>query len=496
MEISQMITPESQTRGHVQHLQALLDLSGEGIWGLDLDGRCTFVNRRAVSTFGFASEEMVGSDMHGLVHHHYPDGRHYPASECPLQEVLQKNKVVRQLTDTMFRKDGTSFLAELSAQPVTVEGQVVGVVVTFRELTEMKRQEEELRRACELAKRQSAELDAVIENMPYEVYIASADAKVRSNRRARAMSGEGFPSELKTLNLAQAGEPSTETVRTQGRWVCSVAAPILLNGEILGGVAVNTDVTQTRLQDDALRKLEKLAAVGQLASSIAHEINNPLESITNLLYLIRHSRSMEDVQEYATIAQTELSRVAEITLQTLRFHRQHSSPVEVDVSEMVSMLMTLYTGRIMVKNINAEMKLVAAPRVLALEGEIRQVVNNLMRNALDAMSSGGRLFIRLHPEHDRKNGRMGVRITVADTGDGISPEIEARLFEPFQTTKELTGTGLGLWVSKGIVEKHGGRIRIKTRRGVGHGTVFAVWLPVDGDSIRLFTQIDGNARAG
>jgi PAS domain S-box-containing protein len=474
-----MTMPGSQTQGHMQQWQALLDLSGEGIWGLDLEGKCTFVNRRAVSTFGFASEEIVGSNMHGLVHHHYPDGRHYPASECPLHDVLQKNKVVRQLTDTMFRKDGTSFLAEMSAQRVTVEGRVVGVVVTFRELTDMKRQEEDLRRAYELAERQSAELDAVIESMPYEVYIASLDAKVRSNRHARAMSGEGFPSELKTLNLALAGEPSTETVRTEGRWIRSVAAPILLNGKILGGVAVNTDVTQTRLQDDALRKLEKLAAVGQLASSIAHEINNPLESITNLLYLIRHSESMEDVQGYAGTAQAELSRVTEITLQTLRFHRHHSNPVEVDMAEMLSMLMTLYTGRIMVRNISAEMKLVAAPRVLVLEGEIRQVVNNLVRNALDAMSPGGRLVIRLHPEHDRKNGCRGVRLTVADTGEGISSEIEAHLFEPFQTTKELTGTGLGLWVSKGIVEKHGGRIRMRTRRGVGHGTVFTVWLPVD-----------------
>jgi signal transduction histidine kinase len=167
-------------------------------------------------------------------------------------------------------------------------------------------------------------------------------------------------------------------------------------------------------------------------------------------------------------------------LQTLRFHRQHSTPVEVDMAETLSMLMTLYTGRMMVRNIGAEMKLVASPRVLAFEGEIRQVVNNLVRNALDAMSSGGRLIIRLHPEQDRKNGRTGVRLTVADTGEGISPKIEGHLFEPFQTTKELTGTGLGLWVSKGIIEKHGGRIRIRTRRGAGHGTVFAVWLPVEG----------------
>jgi signal transduction histidine kinase len=121
-----------------------------------------------------------------------------------------------------------------------------------------------------------------------------------------------------------------------------------------------------------------------------------------------------------------------------------------------------------------------APQVLSLEGEIRQVVNNLVRNALDAMSYGGRLLVRLHPQQDWHTGAKGVRLTVADTGEGIGPEMKAHLYEPFQTTKEMTGTGLGLWVSKGIVEKHGGHIRTRTRRGEGHGTVFAVWLPVEG----------------
>jgi signal transduction histidine kinase len=246
-------------------------------------------------------------------------------------------------------------------------------------------------------------------------------------------------------------------------------------------VAVNTDVTQAKMQDEALRRSEKLAAVGQLASSIAHEINNPLESITNLLYLIRHSNSMEDVQNYTAMAQGELARVTEITLQTLRFNRQHSKPVEVDMAELLRTVMALYAGRILVRRIWADMKLVPAPRVLSLEGEIRQVVNNLVRNALDAMSSGGRLLVRLHPQRDWRTGAKGVRLTVADSGEGISPEMKAHLFAPFQTTKETTGTGLGLWVSKGIVAKHGGHILTRTRSGDKHGTVFSVWLPLRGD---------------
>jgi PAS domain S-box-containing protein len=251
MGINRMAVPGLQREEQMRHWQALLDSAGEGIWGLDREGNCTFVNRTAVNTFGFASEELVGSNMHQLVHHHYPDGRHYPDEDCPLSDVVRKNNSFSQMIDTMFRKDGSSFVAELSAQPVTVEGEVMGVVVTFRELTEIKKQQEDLRTARDLVERQTAELDAVIEGVPHAVYIAMLDAKMKSNSRARAMSGEEFPSELNTMNRALAGESSTETVRTADRWIRSVAEPIRLKEKILGGVAVNTDVTQARLQDEA-----------------------------------------------------------------------------------------------------------------------------------------------------------------------------------------------------------------------------------------------------
>lgn len=344
---------------------------------------------------------------------------------------------------------------------------------------------DKLREACELAEQRTAELDAVIESVSDGIYIVTSDGKVRSNRQARKMSGDNFPSEIKTLERALAGESTTEVVRTHDHWIRSVASPILQDHKVIGGVAVNTDVTEIRLRDEALRKSEKLAAVGQLASSIAHEINNPLEAITNLLYLVRQSGSMEEIQEYAKLAQDELARVTEITLQTLRFHRQQSKPVQVDMADLLNTVMALYTGRLLVRDVDIDMKLIASPPVLCLEGEIRQVINNLVRNALDAMSNGGRLLIRLHPQHDWRNRQDGVRITVADTGEGIAPGIAAHLFEPFQTTKELSGTGLGLWVSKGIAEKHGGSIRTRTRRGAGHGTVFTVWLPVAGINLAV-----------
>ncbi|MDW5266740.1 MULTISPECIES: ATP-binding protein [Acidobacteriaceae] len=472
------ITSEDQRQ--MRQWQAVLDSAGEGIWGLDLEGRCTFVNRMATKIMGFESEELLGGDIHELVHHHDSEAGRFPVGECPIYDALRRNTPLSNLSDTMFRKDGSTFVVEMSAHPVSVEGEVLGIVVTFSDVTSSRQQEEDLRKARELAEQRTAELNAVIESMPHGVYIATPDGKMRTNRWARTMSGERFPAELKTLEGALAGEASTETVRTPGRWIQSVAAPVLQGGKITGGVAVNTDVTQARLQDEALRKSEKLAAVGQLASSIAHEINNPLESITNLLYLVQKSDSMEEMKEYALIAQQELARVTEITLQTLRFHRQQSKPVQVDLADLLRTVMTLYTGRLLVRRLSVEIKLADSPPVLCLEGEIRQVFNNLLRNALDAMSEGGRLLVRLHRQTNWVSGQKGMRLTVADTGEGISPEMVQHLFEPFQTTKELMGTGLGLWVSKGIVEKHNGHIRARTRRGESHSTVFTVWLPVDG----------------
>ncbi len=266
--------------------------------------------------------------------------------------------------------------------------------------------------------------------------------------------------------------------------------PVVVDG-VQQGVAVTLREAGSMFAEErALWKLEKLASIGQLASSIAHEINNPLESITNLLYLIQHANEMDEVRQYAGLAQDELQRVTEITLQTLRFHRQHTRPVEVDMTELLSSVMALYTGRLLVRDVAIDLKLKAAPKIVCLEGEVRQVINNLVRNALDAMPGGGMLYVRLHGQRDADTGARGVRLTVADTGEGISNVIMPRLFQPFQTTKEMTGTGLGLWVSKGIVEKHGGSIRFRTRRGTSrHGTAFTVWLPVE-PSVSLSPEAD------
>ena len=193
-------------RQQMQHWQALLDSAGEGIWGLDLDGRCTFVNQMASRLFGFTSDELLGQNMHALVHHTREDGSPYPDELCPVYDVLRKNEPFHQRHDTLFRKDRTPFVAEISAQPVSVEGEVVGVVVTFRDITEMREQEAALHEAYERAAERTAELDAVIESMPHAVYVATRDGRMRTNRRARDLSGASFPQELGTLDAAMRGK--------------------------------------------------------------------------------------------------------------------------------------------------------------------------------------------------------------------------------------------------------------------------------------------------
>ncbi len=347
---------------------------------------------------------------------------------------------------------------------------------------EIREQEtSEQREASGLAEQRTAELDAVIESIPHGVYVQTDPVKVRCNRQAQLMSGPDFPTHFQTMERARHGECTEETRECHGRWVHSVGAPIYLKEKLLGGVVVNTDITDRRLQEEALRRSEKLAAVGQLTSSIAHEINNPLEAVTNLLYLVRHAGSLEEAQGFASTAQDELMRIAEITLQTLRFHRHQTRFAPVDLADLARSVVRLYQSRLLLRSVDVRWRIRLTPSIQGLEGEIRQVLNNLVRNAMEATEPGGRITVAVRSQADHRTGRPGVRVTIADTGEGIRPNIAERLFEPFQTSKEQTGTGLGLWVSKGIVEKHDGQIRVRSRRGEQHGTVFTVWLPLDAD---------------
>jgi len=245
--------------------------------------------------------------------------------------------------------------------------------------------------------------------------------------------------------------------------------------------AVVVEVTQRRLAEDAMRKSEKLAAAGRLAASIAHEINNPLEAVTNLLFLLQGESSLDaEAREYANLAQSELARVSAITQQTLRFYRQPTQPQLSNLGELMDSVIALHQGRVNSSHIQIGKRYRGTVTLMALGGELRQLFANIVGNAIDAMGMGGALHVDLRPSQHWKTGARGVRITIADTGAGMTPEVQQRIFEPFFTTKEATGTGLGLWVSAEIVQKHNGVLRVRSRTNAPSGTVFMLFFPEDG----------------
>jgi signal transduction histidine kinase len=242
---------------------------------------------------------------------------------------------------------------------------------------------------------------------------------------------------------------------------------------------IREQLHQQQQSEEALRKSEKLAVAGRMAASIAHEINNPLESVTNLIYLCSTSERLPEVRTYLATAQQELQRVSAITAHTLRFYREPSGPGPVDMNEVLDSVVTLFCSRLNYANVVVKKECETVPSIIGLAGELRQLFANLVANALDAMRGGGTLTVRAHRAYEWNNGcRAGVRVIIADTGQGISADKRAKIFEPFFTTKGQTGTGLGLWISSEIIQKHHGTVRVKSRvQPQKSGTVFSIFLP-------------------
>ena len=251
-------------------------------------------------------------------------------------------------------------------------------------------------------------------------------------------------------------------------------------GEIEFLIPEGRDITDLKRTQAALIQSEKLAAVGRLASSVAHEINNPLESVTNLIYLARQYSSVPQVQSFLDTADQELRRMGIIANQTLRFHKQPSSPVAIGGADLFSSVLRIYEGRLKNLHIRVETSRLSNNEVTCFQADIRQVLLNVVGNAVDAMKDGGRLIIRSRVATDWKSGRKGLVLMVADTGQGIAPDAKRRIFEPFFTTKGYSGNGLGLWISAEIMARHQGGIHVRSSQGARHhGTVVALFLPFE-----------------
>lgn len=259
-----------------------------------------------------------------------------------------------------------------------------------------------------------------------------------------------------------------------------VACRKTMNEEGNAVLEVSRDITAQLQAEEALRETEKLAAMGRVAGIIAHEINNPLAAITNTLYIVRNHPSLDDTaRHYADVAEQELQRASHITKQTLSFYRESKQPIPVNVAELLDDAIELQDRLLQKNGISLQKRYRVTPTVQGFPVELRQVFLNLIANAIQAMPNGGRLRVSVREGTSWLSLRAGIIISIVDTGVGISPEDAKRLFQPFFTTKSTKGTGLGLWISKGIVQKYDGSLTCRSCRTNGHSTTcFRIFLPV------------------
>ena len=257
------------------------------------------------------------------------------------------------------------------------------------------------------------------------------------------------------------------------------------DGVLTHFVGIQMDVTERVGLEIALREAEKLAAVGRLASAIAHEINNPLEAVMNLVYLAQQSSQTEehaDSRRYMQQADMELQRIKLVTTQSLRFYKQSHGPEAVTCDDLLASILDIYKPRFANFNIAVEQRSRSTQHIVCLASEVRQVLSNLVVNAIDAMShGGGTLRIRTREGTDWRSETKGVVITVSDTGAGMSRDTMTNIYKAFYTTKGAKGTGLGLWISGEIVQRHRGHLWVRSSEKYPHrGTVFQLFLPFQG----------------
>jgi PAS domain S-box-containing protein len=256
-------------------------------------------------------------------------------------------------------------------------------------------------------------------------------------------------------------------------------SPVFDGSEIVGVASIARDISQQKKVEQALRTSEKLAAMGRLAATIAHEINNPLEAIMNLVFLAQGCMKDGNGKLFLNQAQQELERVALLTKQTLGFYRENKGARELTLEEIVPPLVSAFSARSRLRQVSVETEFRQNPAIMGIPGEIRQLFANLLNNSIDAVADGGRIRIRVSAAQERSGRqRSGVRLTICDNGPGVAPELRNKLFEPFFTTKREVGTGLGLWITSNILRKHEGSIRLRSSVSPEKTwTAFSVFLP-------------------
>jgi PAS domain S-box-containing protein len=499
-DVSARRRAEARIRESSEWLSTTMRSIGDAVIATNAEGRIILMNPVAQHLTGWNEQEAVGAPLDAVFRIINEQTR--KAVESPAQKVLRTGSIVGLANHTILvARDGTEWPLDDSGAPIRdADGKIIGVVLVFREITERRRAHEALRQESE--QRRLALDAAQLGTWDYRFDIGEVFWDERCRDLFGIAQGEkiGYDSALscihaddraavdQAVNQALTGVDGGvyhrvfRVVWPNGsvRWVDSHGQVHFAGGGHQGRplrfVGVSMEITERRRAEEALVRSEKLASAARMAATMAHEINNPLEAITNALFLVACDNNLPpETRAHLQIAEQELQRVAHITKQTLGFYRESSSPTNVAVQEVVENVLALYERKLRQKNIQVQTKYRPQDgHVIANVGEIRQVVSNLVANAIDALPQHGVLHLRVTCCPAASGGRL-VRVTVADTGSGIDMPHLRSIFEPFFTTKDVVGTGLGLWVTREIVRKYRGNIRIRTRPG--KGTVFCIYLP-------------------
>ncbi len=480
-----------------ERLQVTLSSIGDAVVSCDAAGRITFMNPKAEEYVGWTTEAAAGTPIQQVLRV-VDEETGEPVEDIAAQVLRERSPVRRADHLALVGRDGQSIPIEGSAAPIrNAAGELTGVVLVFHSVTEQRRAQEQIR-ASERRYRTLVELspEAVVVHLNGKIVYVNAvalrlfGAKYREELQGRKML-ELVHAELHDLVRERIGDVESggtaplrelRIVRLDGQEVAVEATAGSIDWQ--GQVAVQSilrDITARKAAEALFVQTEKLASVGRMAASIAHEINNPLAAVMNTVYLARKTPEVpEPAVRYLEIAEDELKRVSHITRQVLGFYREGSALKQVAVDSIMESTLDLLQSKIRTKQAKIEKRYRGDLAIRAVGGELRQVFSNLLVNSLESIGECGTVKLRITGGQCAKCGERLVRITVADNGSGIREAIRSRMFEALFTTKGDTGTGLGLWVSKQIVEKHGGTIRFRSRAtGAQTGTVFSIVLKAE-----------------
>lgn len=469
-------------------LAALVDSCQDAIISKDLNGIITSWNPAATRMFGYQPEEMIGESVLRLIP---------PATQYEEAEILRKiraGELIERYEAIRVAKDGHFLDLSLTISPIRDnEGRIIGASKIAHDISEHRRAEEARFR-----------LSAIVESSDDAIVGKDLDGIVTSWNQAACrifgytseeMIGQSIlrivpedlhSEEYEILSKLRNGErlahyETTRVTKSGKRLDVSLTiSPVKdSTGRVIGTSKIARDISDRKKMESLLLQSEKLAATGRMAATIAHEINNPLEAVMNLIFLAKHaSREGTDAHRFLQTAESEVERVSHIARLTLGYYRDRGGPGEVDIPTLIEEVLTVYQSKLFTREIIVVREFLPTRKILANKGELIQVFSNIVANSIDAMPHGGVLRIQVAATAGEAIDQ--IRATIEDQGSGIERENLTRIFEPFFTTKQDVGTGIGLWVTKKLVENRGGHIVVTSSTVPGaSGTKVTIELPFE-----------------